>query len=99
MDDFSPENVFGQKNGLAGRFEQLVQVLVEVYSVLAHFAPHRDRLLDLLNACPAVDELHDFQDWELQFNFVLFSEPFPFLPVLQPLSEQLNFIRVCMLVV
>lgn len=43
---------------------------------------------------PGYDEFHYLFNGEFQLDLLLFLKPFPFLPVLQPLSEDVHFVRI-----
>ena len=70
-------------------------MFVKLNTVFAHFRPLLYWGLNILHICPTVDELHYFKHWELQLYFVLSFEPFPFFPILKPLSEYFDFVSVC----
>jgi len=74
-------------------------VRVEEDPVLGAVVAQSDGGFDVSEVDPRVDVLDDLLDWELQLDLALLLEALPLLPVLQPLAEQLQLVRVHVAVV
>lgn len=74
--------------------QQLIVARVEVYSILALIVSSLNGILDLREIDPSIDIFNDLFNRELQLDPSLFLESLPFLPVLQPLPEDVELVRV-----
>jgi hypothetical protein len=90
---FRSDSILDQ-TGAGHQPDQLGVVAIELNPVLATMVPDSNGGLDLAKLNPRVDVLHDLLHWKFELDLPLLLEPLPLLPVLQPLPEQVQLVRV-----